>query len=487
MYGKVVDVYVLSKCDKRRKRFGFVQLTGVKNELQMEKKLNGIWIGSYKMRVKIAEDRQRKPFLSRRIQGTVKENETKRKMLRLVQPGQSYAQVVRGQGKREEKASVQSQNKEEEATSDKEGDKTRVEENMVEETREEIIEFTPIDEELQWLEGGMVAMVRSLAMISEIQERIDVDGSSILLSPIGGRRVLLTERVAGYLSEYMKLNEELFNLWFESIKPWEMAPEERSRMVWLHISRVPLKAWGERCFKMVGETVGEVLMIHEDTKEKSILWDERLLVLCPNSSKLAKRIKLKVEDKVYEVEIVEEEWCFDPEWWLSENDQKSEHKAESNYLVSWNQNEDLELDTKDTGSADDVNVDLEHLMKDMVSNSNLKLQMGNKNGNQIDPGLDFEGAKSHGLSKEDGPQKMCSDGPEKQSGLVNSMDLGQTKEMSIEGPILSAQKIGDSLGMQKLKNRVFMSKRQRPIQDCYPESMEEIWVKGTPWVTPRTR
>ncbi|GLT26697.1 hypothetical protein SLA2020_017430 [Shorea laevis] len=110
----------------------------------------------------------------------------------------------------------------------------------------------------------------------------------------------------------MKLNEELFDLWFEPIKPWEMAPEERSRMVWLRISRVPLKAWGERCFQMIGEMVGEVLMIHEDTKKKSILWDGRVLVLCSDSSKIAKRIKLKVGDQVYEVEIIEEEWRSDP-------------------------------------------------------------------------------------------------------------------------------------------------------------------------------
>ncbi|GLT26698.1 hypothetical protein SLA2020_017440 [Shorea laevis] len=147
MYGKVVDVYVPSKRDKRGKRFGFVRLTGIDNEIQMEKKLNGIWIGSYKMRVKITDDRQRKPLLSRKLQGAVKENGTKSKMYMLVQPGQSYAQAMRGQGKRAEKAPIQSQDKEEEATLNKDSDKTRVEESMVEETREEIIEFT------QWMKS----------------------------------------------------------------------------------------------------------------------------------------------------------------------------------------------------------------------------------------------------------------------------------------------------------------------------------------------
>ncbi|GKV13925.1 hypothetical protein SLEP1_g24884 [Rubroshorea leprosula] len=37
MYGKVVDVYVPNKRDKRGKRFGFVRMVRVKNELQMER------------------------------------------------------------------------------------------------------------------------------------------------------------------------------------------------------------------------------------------------------------------------------------------------------------------------------------------------------------------------------------------------------------------------------------------------------------------
>ncbi|GLT29698.1 hypothetical protein SLA2020_045450 [Shorea laevis] len=42
MYGKVVDVFVLQKRDKRGRRFGFVRLSGVQNEKSMEKRLNEV-------------------------------------------------------------------------------------------------------------------------------------------------------------------------------------------------------------------------------------------------------------------------------------------------------------------------------------------------------------------------------------------------------------------------------------------------------------
>ncbi|GLT94450.1 hypothetical protein SLE2022_121900 [Rubroshorea leprosula] len=324
-------------------------------------------------------------------------------MNRLVQPGQSYAQAVKGQGKRADKASEQSQEKEKKEALKKEVVKTRLQENKDVEKTEKTIEYIPTGDELKWLEGGMVAVVRSMALVSEIQEQMDTDGGSISLSPIGGRRVLLTEKVAGFLSDYMKHNEELFGMWFESITLWEMAPEEKSRMMWLRISGVPLKAWGARCFQLIGETIGEVLLVHEDTKKKAILWDGRVLILCSESSKISKQVKLKVGEQVFEIEIVEEEWRSDPDWWLSENDRRSDLETKSDYSNSWCQNEDPEMDMDVIGDDDDVSNSSEQLMKDLESNSNLQLAIETESCIQIVQETDLEGDVSYGLSKEIGP------------------------------------------------------------------------------------
>ncbi|GKV42785.1 hypothetical protein SLEP1_g50152 [Rubroshorea leprosula] len=293
----------------------------------------------------------------------------------------------------------------------------------------------------------MVAEVRSMALVSEIQEHLDVDGGSISLVPMGGRRMLLTERVKGYLAEYMKLNEELLGLWFVSLKPWEKATEEKSRMVWLRITGVPLKAWSERCFQTIGETIGEVLMIHDDTKKKSILWDGRVLVLCSNSNKISKRTQLRVGEQGYEIEIVEEEWRSDPDWWLSENDRKSDLESEFDYSVAWSQNEDPELDTDGICGGKDMSTDSEHLMKDADLNSNSKPLAKDEGCEQIETGMVLEGNEGYGLSQSTGPQRL-------------SAEIGKKKT---EG------------------------KKQRYLQECYPENLEEIWAKGAQRVTPRTK
>ncbi|GKV33811.1 hypothetical protein SLEP1_g42265 [Rubroshorea leprosula] len=245
MYGKVVDVYVPNKGDKRGKRFGFVRMAGVKNELQMERQLDTMWIGSYKMKVKIADDRQRKPAQSRKLQGA-------------------------------------------------------------------------------------------------------------------------------------------------------SAPEETSRMAWLRISRVPLKAWGERCFQRI------------------------------ESRRIATRIILKVGDQQYEIEIAEEEWRSDLDWWLTENDWNNDQKTESDdSSVAWSQNEDLEMGVDVIGDGDDVSSDSVHLMKDMDLNSNLKIATGMESRNESETEREFEGDERQGWAKEHGLHRIISFNVRGLGGMVKRKEVGK--------------------------------------------------------------
>ncbi|GLU11326.1 hypothetical protein SLE2022_280810 [Rubroshorea leprosula] len=193
----------------------------------MERKLNDLWIGSYKVRVKVAEDRRQQFSRVRRAPRVLEVRKPEHRMDRLVQPGHSYAQAVVG---------VRSQSREPTnsagAAREKEGQlveneiigsciKEAVNHERVEirseQSKEEAIEFAPTKEETKWLEGSMVAEVRSVPLISNIQERLAVDGGVITLLSLGGKRVLLTEQATGCLVDYSQQNKDLFDLWFESV------------------------------------------------------------------------------------------------------------------------------------------------------------------------------------------------------------------------------------------------------------------------------
>lgn len=50
LWGKVVDVYVPAKRDKKGGRYGFVKFIRVEDDLELENRLQQIWIGTFKLR-----------------------------------------------------------------------------------------------------------------------------------------------------------------------------------------------------------------------------------------------------------------------------------------------------------------------------------------------------------------------------------------------------------------------------------------------------
>ncbi|GLT98752.1 hypothetical protein SLE2022_162380 [Rubroshorea leprosula] len=501
--GKVLDVYVPKKRDKWGKRFGFLRMLGVQNDNQMVRRLNDIWFGSYKLRVKIAEERS-----NASVKDKVMRDRKQHRDDRMVQPGQSYAQVVKGKtqsfqrlpdrtGSLEgedrgiiqmEKESIQARQlnrKEEVASCDiLDGKKCMVENRMVE-PQKEIMEFTPEQEENQWLEGGLVAVVKSLSVVKDVQQRIDVDGGLITISPLGGRRVLLTEHEPRSLLEFMNHNKELFALWFEDIQSWDKQVQDRSRMAWLRITGIPLKAWSDRCFKMIGESVGEVVKIHEDTSSKSILCDGRILVICLAEHKISKQIALKVEGKWFEIQVVEEEWRSDPDWWLSDSDRWSVSVTDSEYSSEQSDEEDQDWINLDICGEEDVSIDEEQLMKENLCNANSNLKNTEKEmeseHTEVKKGVRRDVVS--GPSKDNGPSKDSGPMGEKGIGLGDNSDRGWVDSqggmtrIGKKGPNVAFEEVSST--NRDLEFKEIGGRRRRQVEDCYLEKVTELQTTKT--------
>ncbi|GKV38588.1 hypothetical protein SLEP1_g46478 [Rubroshorea leprosula] len=173
-------------------------------------------LGLYKLRVRVAEDRVQRISGNQRKTGNFPE-------LKRVSVG-SQKDKGNADGEMIQQFGLTQVVNEEVGSCDKQVTKQH------DQPGNEIIEFSPKKEECQWLDGSMIAVVRSLELVIGIQARMDVDGGLIILAPLGGRRMLLLERTTGYLDEYMRQNKELFETWFESICPWEMAPKQSGRL-----------------------------------------------------------------------------------------------------------------------------------------------------------------------------------------------------------------------------------------------------------------
>ncbi|MCI61669.1 RNA recognition motif, partial [Trifolium medium] len=54
-FGRVGEVYIPRKLDKRGNRFGFVKFKDVKNLEELSNQLSDVWCGSFKIRINIAK------------------------------------------------------------------------------------------------------------------------------------------------------------------------------------------------------------------------------------------------------------------------------------------------------------------------------------------------------------------------------------------------------------------------------------------------
>ncbi|GKV34368.1 hypothetical protein SLEP1_g42745 [Rubroshorea leprosula] len=503
-HGKVVDVFIPSKRDRWGKRFGFVRMRGVQDVKQLEERLNRIWIGSYKLRARVASSKRQQEIRSQRNAGKksgtdrVQRRFEQRRSARLkegireqrfVQPGLSYVQVVMGDSRKHSDLVLnkQEEKKEKSAAMDRisiiqrksaslEGKSSEEKEGAVNSriNREEIIEFSPLKEENEWLQGSMIVVVKSMSMISTIQERLDVDGGLINISPLGGRTILLTERLAGYLNEYLLQHKELFELWCEKIHSWDEAPQNYGRMVWVRISGVPLKAWSKRCFEMIAASLGEVVLVHEDTKSKSILCDGRVMILCSERNKIVKTLKLKVEEKLYQIGVTEEEWRADPDWWLSEDDRREEVETISDVSSSEQGEEDHKFNHSVIrgDDVDDVEeTDGERIEAEGISNSKKGAKTESRGSARE------ENKELDGLNNQKGLKRDAEDGPEEEYGLNVSISHVQETRDSGNGPKSLIGNLGDVQGQiegelnngAKSGTRDLREKKKKDLKDCYPQ------------------
>ncbi|GLT99997.1 hypothetical protein SLE2022_173970 [Rubroshorea leprosula] len=355
----------------------------------------------------------------------------------------------------------------------------------------------------------MVVVVKVLEAITDIQERMDVDGGLLSLLPLGGRQFLLIERVQGYLSEYRQQNMELFDLWFESIQPWAEAPQSNGRMIWLRITGVPLQAWSVRCFEKIGESVGEVIRIHEDTKNRAILSEGRVLVVSPEAGKISKSIALQVKEQLFAVRVVEEEWRTDPNWWLSNGDRRCPEESEPEYSASQSSDANHEwINAVIYGNEGDSCADMQLRKEDFNTEihggegDNIDDRQSRKEGflnlketseNEGDDRCSLKGmlmdrvGEGNSSRLEFGPLVERRGGLEECDGLLPSPnDSGgcRIRNMTIS---TSGSQLASAREMALSGQRGLTGKRHKRIEDCYPKKIEENYMKQGHLVTARSK
>lgn len=175
------------------------------------------------------------------------------------------------------------------------------------------LSFNVPNENISWLVGSYVGTTVNHAVVQHIQKYLTKEGLfNLVATPMGGDMVLLTAKdnfdVLSLLSEVGECLENVFS----DIKPWEPHLVPRVRTVWLRVTRVPVHAWGEDFFRFISHLVGNFIYLDEDTSSKARLDVGRLLVTVSSLEVINRTVKVKVNDLVSSIRMVEEVFAVHP-------------------------------------------------------------------------------------------------------------------------------------------------------------------------------
>ncbi|KAK2401162.1 hypothetical protein QL285_050778 [Trifolium repens] len=268
-YGRVGEVYIPKKLDKRGKRFGFVKFKEVEDVEELTERLRDVWVGSFKIWVN----------RSRFARSENKEE----------QPQQTPAtRPAQPAGERRHRRSF----------------KTALLENG---ESSEVIKV-PVNEELcKELRGSVVGRLARERNVKRIQTTLFMEGfPSISVTHMGDNKVLMRSPVEGDVERLMKSKNECLKYYFSELKPWNPGLTAAQREVWVQIYGIPVHIWGDDLFKLVGKQFGVFLDYDEETARMKRLDVARIKILSTVWASIDVVLKVEVEGLFFDLWVVEE-------------------------------------------------------------------------------------------------------------------------------------------------------------------------------------
>jgi hypothetical protein len=269
-FGRVGEVYIPMKRDKRGNRFGFVKYKDVNNVEALASRLEEVWVGSYKIRVNLAR-------FGRNSLKSVTDNKIPTPPLDDVatQPAPFKQALLKGHGGKTSPAVA-------------------------------LVEVDVVPDFLQTLEGSYVGKLNSGVEVRAVQTKLWLAGlHEVRVVKMGGDLVLL----------FNNNGEEARGPWCKKgwwggllydIKRWTPNLVSSKRVIWVNMLGIPLHGWGEKTFKALADRYGSYISIDAVTRNRCRLDMARVKMEVPLWERVDATVKLVVQGAAYWVKLVEE-------------------------------------------------------------------------------------------------------------------------------------------------------------------------------------
>ncbi|KAF5814899.1 putative RNA recognition motif domain, nucleotide-binding alpha-beta plait domain superfamily [Helianthus annuus] len=296
-FGVVEGVYIARKRDKRGFRFGFASFKGVKDVMDLEKKMRNVWMGSYKLFINVArfsleneeggaktkDEEMKKPHGFE-----VKENRHKLpndlnsgRDKSFVSYGKSFASVV--SGKPQSNSSL----------------------------KEVVIsKFAKAYTDLHGV--AIVGKAKDLWTLRKMKVLMkEANYGESIIKYLGGLNILLVFKTTMEADSF-RSNAPGFG-WFESMEIWRGQSVAFERLAWLNIHGVPLHLSGNETFDSVGRVFGKVIHASQRQPEDNLLTSDCVCVMTDSVKRIEEEVLIIEEGKRFRVWVEEErgEWVPD--------------------------------------------------------------------------------------------------------------------------------------------------------------------------------
>ncbi|KAJ4841490.1 hypothetical protein Tsubulata_011841 [Turnera subulata] len=269
-YGEVVDVYISNRLSRAGRRFGFVRFRKMGDVQRLLADVNRVQVEGGTVRANLARSRtharpqksQKEPLQSH---STVEEKRT-------------YAKAVKGSN---ENAGVS---------------------------------FIPSSDISGWLSRCAVGIAKDPMRLESILLLWKLhDLNEVEVSELGGDSVLVCFPSKESMMMFTQQPPDWIPLWFKTFAPWKQGDIAVNRRVWLTVRRVPLNAWCNEFFQLVGSIFGQLLRIDEETGERRRLGSARMEILTELGSLINKELVVSVAGQTYTIFAIEDLDAFSGE------------------------------------------------------------------------------------------------------------------------------------------------------------------------------
>lgn len=168
-----------------------------------------------------------------------------------------------------------------------------------------ILSFQSSEEGIGWIRGAFIGELKKEFPWREYGEEIQKEsGSSLKISHVGDKMVLLQSGSEVGTEEVLKGLDEWSRFWFDRWKPWGKSDVNQTREVWTRWLGVPLHMWSARFFEFTCSRFGKMVEVHEITKSKLRI-DEAFVQISTGLDSCDRTLPCKIDGLCFNVRIKE--------------------------------------------------------------------------------------------------------------------------------------------------------------------------------------